>query len=72
MEGLFSGELNFGGAYYWNKFCVSKRVDLDNKNSLRHYKTQRKQPKGAFLLSELASQTGQFANGMHRFEGLVL
>ena len=22
--GLFSGELIFGGAYYWKEFCVSK------------------------------------------------
>ena len=22
--GLFSGELIFGGAYYWREFCVSK------------------------------------------------
>ena len=34
LLGLFSGELIFGGAYYWNEFCVSKWVGLDNKNSL--------------------------------------
>ena len=34
--GLFSGELIFGGAYYWKEFCVSKWVELDNKNSLNH------------------------------------
>ena len=34
--GLFKGELIFGGVYYWRKFCVSKRVELDNKNSLKH------------------------------------
>ena len=33
--GLFSGELIFGGAYYWKEFCVSKWVGLDNKNSLK-------------------------------------
>ena len=31
MLGLFSGELIFGGAYYWKEFCVSKWVGLDNK-----------------------------------------
>ena len=34
LMGLFSGELIFGGAYYWKEFCVSKWVCLDNKNSL--------------------------------------
>ena len=29
--GLFSGELIFGGAYYWKVFCVSKWVGLDDK-----------------------------------------
>ena len=33
MLGLFSGELIFGGAYYWKQFYVSKSVGLDNKNS---------------------------------------
>ena len=28
---LFSGELIFGGAYYWKVFCVFKWVGLDNK-----------------------------------------
>lgn len=27
--------------------------------------------KGAFLLSELAAQTGHFVNGMYQFEGEV-
>ena len=31
--GLFSGELIFGGAFYWTKFCVSKWFWLVNKNS---------------------------------------
>ena len=31
LVGLFSGEINFGGAYYWSEFCVSKWVGLDNK-----------------------------------------
>ena len=38
---FFFGELIyevliFGGAYYWNEFCVSKWVGLDDKNSLKH------------------------------------
>ena len=32
MVGLFSGELFFGGAYYWREFSVSKWAGLDNKN----------------------------------------
>ena len=32
--GLFSGELIFGGAYYWKEFCVSKWVALGNENSI--------------------------------------
>ena len=30
---LFSGELIFGGAYYWRELCVSKWVGLNNKSS---------------------------------------
>ena len=33
MLGLFSGELIFGGAYYWKELCVSKWVGLDNKTA---------------------------------------
>ena len=33
LLGLSSGELIFGGAYYWKEFCVSKSVGHDNKNS---------------------------------------
>ena len=33
MLGLFSGELIFGGAYYWREFCVSKWVGLDSKTA---------------------------------------
>ena len=36
LLGLFSGQLIFGGFYYWNEFCISKWVALDNKNSLKH------------------------------------
>ena len=32
LLGPFSGELIFGGAYYWREFSVSKWVGLDNKN----------------------------------------
>ena len=37
MLGLFSGELIFGGAYYWKEFWVSKWIGCGNKNSLKHY-----------------------------------
>ena len=40
---LSSGELTFGGAFYWKGFCVSKWVELDNKNSLKHYENSLKQ-----------------------------
>ena len=33
MLGLFSGELIFGGAYYWKEFCASQWVGLDNKTA---------------------------------------
>ena len=33
MLGLFSGELIFGGAYYWKEFCDSKWVGLGNKTA---------------------------------------
>ena len=31
LLGLFSGEVIFGGAYYWREFCVSKWVGLTIK-----------------------------------------
>ena len=31
----FSAGVIFGGAYYWREFCVSKWVELGNKNSLK-------------------------------------
>ena len=40
LPGLFSGELIFGGAYYWKEFCISKWVGLVNTA-----KTLRKQLK---------------------------
>ena len=44
LLGLFSGELIFGGAYYWKEFCVSKWVRFDKKkNSLKHYENSLKQ-----------------------------
>ena len=43
LLGLFSGELIFGGAYYWKEFCVSKRVGLDNKNGVKHCANSLKQ-----------------------------
>ena len=41
--GSFSGEVIFGGAYYWRKFCVSE--GLDNNNSLTDYEKRLKQLK---------------------------
>ena len=38
----FFGELIFR-VYYWTKFCISKWVGLDNKNSLKHEENSRKQ-----------------------------
>ena len=31
MQGLLSGQLIFGGAYYWKEFYFSKWLGLDNK-----------------------------------------
>ena len=42
LPGLFSGELIFGGAYYWKEFSVSKWVGLVNKNSLKYYENSLK------------------------------
>ena len=42
QKALFAG-LIFGGTYYWKKFCVSKWVGLDNKNSLKHLENSLKQ-----------------------------
>ena len=36
---LFSGKLIFGGAYYWKEIGVSKWVGLDNTNNLRQLTT---------------------------------
>ena len=36
LLGVFSGELIFGGAYYWREVCVKKWVELDNNNNLKH------------------------------------
>ena len=47
MLGLFSGELIFGGGYYWKEFCVTKWVALDNKNRLKLYENSLKQLKTA-------------------------
>ena len=37
LVGLFLWQLIFREAYYWKEFCISKWVDLDDKNSLKHY-----------------------------------
>ena len=41
LLGLFSGEIIFGGVYYWKELCVSNWVGLDNKNSLKHYENNK-------------------------------
>ena len=33
LVGLFSGKLIFGGAYYWQEFCVSNELDLKIKTA---------------------------------------
>ena len=45
MLGLFSGEPIFGGAYYWEEFCVSKWVGLVIKRNLKHYENSLKRLK---------------------------
>ena len=74
MLGLFSGELIFGGAYYWKEFCVSKRVWLDNRNSLKHYENSLKQLKTASTNSPWAYfREGLLLEGYLRlrFGGLI-
>ena len=44
LLGLFSGEVIFGGTYYWTEFCLSVRVGLDNKTSVKHDENSLKQP----------------------------
>ena len=43
LVGFFSGELFFGGAYYWREFCVLKWAGLDNKKGLKHKDNSLKQ-----------------------------
>ena len=71
---LFLGELIFGGAYYWNEFCVSKWVGLDNKNSLKHYENSLEQLKTASTNSPWTYiRKGLLSEGfLHlRFGGLI-
>ena len=64
LLGLFSGDLIFGGAYYWKEFCVSKWVGLNNKNSQKHYDNSQKQLKTANSNSPWAYlREGQFFLG---------
>ena len=46
--------LFFRGGYYRKKFCVSKWVSLNNKNSLKHYENNLKQVKTACTKSPWA------------------
>ena len=66
---LWSGELifEFGGAYYWREFCVSKWVGLDNKNSFKHYENSLEQLETASTNSPLAYiQGGLLSEGYLR------
>ena len=66
LLGLFSGELIFGGAYYWKEFCVTKWVGLGNKNSLKHYENGLKQLKTASTNSPWAYfREGLFLGGAY-------
>ena len=72
--GLFSGELIFGGAYYWKEICVSKWVGLDNKKRLKHYENSLKQLKTASTNSPWAYiREGLLSEGFLglRFGGLI-
>ena len=72
--GLFSGELIFGGAYYWKEFCDSKWVGLDNKNSLKHHEDSLKQLKTASTNRPWAYiREGLLSEGIWRlkFGGLI-
>ena len=79
LLGFFSGQLIFGGAYYWKEFCVSKWVGLD-KNSLKQYKNSLKQPiltvhgpifGRAYYRKDFASQL-LFGGGGYFREGLFV
>ena len=72
--GLFSGELIFGGAYYWKEFCISKWVRLVNKNGLKHYENSLKQLKTSSTNSPWAYiREGFLSEGFLRlrFGGLI-
>ena len=56
LLGLFSGELIFGGAYYRNEFSVSKWVGLNNKNSLKQFKTVNTNSPWAYIREGLLSE----------------
>ena len=74
LLGLFSGELIFGGAYYWKEFCVSKWVGLDNKNSVKHYENSLKTIKTSNPISPWAYiREGLLSKGFLRFRfgGLI-
>ena len=74
LLGLSSGELIFGGAYYWKEFCVSKWVGLDNKNRLKLYENSLKRLKTASTNSPWAYiREGLLLEGFLRlrFGGLI-
>ena len=53
---LVSGELIIREAYYWKEFCFSKWVGLDNKNSLKHLKTDSTNSRWAYIREGLLSE----------------
>ena len=65
MLGLFSGELIFGGAYYWREFCVLNWVGVDKENSIKHKDGNLKQLKIANNNSPWACfREGLFSKGL--------
>ena len=68
MLGLFSGELVFGGAYYWTEVCLKH-----HENSLKQLKTANTTSPWAYIREELSE--GFFASEIWRAyfrEGLFL
>ena len=49
MLGLFSGELVFGGAYYWTEVCLKH-----HENSLKQLKTANTTSPWAYIREELS------------------
>ena len=71
MLDLFSGELIFGGAYYWEEFCVSKWVVLDNKTASTNspWAYSAGLIIGRIFASEIWGGGGLFSGGLIFLEG---